>query len=71
MSAPRIWLCNGCGATGPWSEAWSWYGSLKDLDDGEPIPTFCSDACRPNAAGLSKLRKTLRSDPHFVIAQKA
>ena len=38
--------CCICGALGPWTEAWSWYGSVRDEDGGDPLPKFCSKVCR-------------------------
>lgn len=61
------WLCNGCGHRGIWNENWSWYGSLKELEDGDDLPTFCSDTCRPDAGGLALLRRRIKSDPDFVL----
>lgn len=37
--------CSVCGGCAEWNEAWSWYGSYRDLDD-ETIAKFCSPACR-------------------------
>lgn len=41
-----IHCCCICGLDAIWSGSWSYYGSLKQLDDGEVLPKFCSDACR-------------------------
>src|SRR5689334_16853117 len=41
--------CCICGACEIWSATWSYYGSVKQLDDGEVLPKFCSNKCR--AAG--------------------
>lgn len=45
-SKARLHECCKCGAVGPWDENWSWYGSMKDMDDGKPVRMFCSAACR-------------------------
>lgn len=31
---PHIYTCDVCGHQGFWRESWSWYGSLKDAEDG-------------------------------------
>lgn len=33
----------------PWSASWSYYASMKEEDDGVPLPKFCSDACKAKA----------------------
>lgn len=40
-----IHTCSTCGAQGPWTEDWSWYGSYNDLDEGRPVEKYCSKAC--------------------------
>jgi hypothetical protein len=62
-----VWLCNTCGRTGAWGPTWSWFGSLKDVEDGERIPTFCNDACKPNDDDLRAIRREVRRDPRFVL----
>jgi len=42
----QIYTCTVCGTTGQWGPEWSWYGSYRALDRGEPIVTCCSVACR-------------------------
>jgi len=51
---PREHTCTICGTTGPWTEAWVWYGSYRQIDDGEPVVKLCSPPCR---AEFSKRRK--------------
>ena len=47
------WKCDGCGKVAPWDDDWSWYGSLKDLEDygaeAEGVLVVCSDDCKPAA----------------------
>lgn len=51
---PRSHQCTICGMIAPWSDAWVWYGSYRQIDDGEAIVKLCSPACR---AEFSKRRK--------------
>lgn len=41
--------CCICGRLDTWGTSWSYFGSLKDLDDGAPVAKFCSEVCK--AAG--------------------
>jgi len=41
----RIHTCSACGTQDVWGPTWSWYGSIRDLDDGAPIFKACSTAC--------------------------
>lgn len=61
--------CNVCGAVGPWSSKWSWWGSVKDLDDSKPVVKICSEVCKKglSAAVLAKMGKQVRADPDFVL----
>jgi hypothetical protein len=38
--------CCICGHLDVWSGGWSYFGSLKELDEGTPVPKFCSEECR-------------------------
>ncbi len=38
--------CCICGRLEAWRKDWTAHYSIKDLDDGNPIPKFCSDACK-------------------------
>lgn len=42
----RVYTCTVCGHQGVWSESWSWYGSYKQLDDGDEVVKTCSEKCR-------------------------
>jgi len=46
----RIHTCSACGTQGQWGPEWSWYGSWRDVDDGQRIITCCSVACRRQSA---------------------
>lgn len=43
---PKVYTCNVCGTEGVWGEGWSWYGSYRAMDRGEPIVVCCSEHCR-------------------------
>lgn len=38
--------CCVCGKNSDWDKTWTWYGSYKDLDDGNDVDETCSDECR-------------------------
>lgn len=38
--------CCICGVVAPWTDGWSTYCSIREIDDGLPIPKFCSEKCR-------------------------
>ncbi len=39
--------CSTCGKVDAWLDGWCWYGSYNDLDEGNPVPKYCSTECRP------------------------
>ncbi len=41
--------CCMCGEVGLWGATWSWFGSLKDEDDGTPVAKFCTSICAAKA----------------------
>jgi hypothetical protein len=41
----RYHRCSACGTIGQWSEAWSWHGSMRDIDEGRPVLKACSQDC--------------------------
>jgi len=45
-SGRLLHCCCICESLAPWGDSWSTYCSVKELDDGAPIPKFCSAACR-------------------------
>lgn len=53
--------CCICGHLDVWGDGWSTYCSEKDLDDGVPIPKFCSSICRdkggPKASNVTPAMK--------------
>jgi hypothetical protein len=49
-----VHVCTICEKSAEWSPAWTWYGSYRQLDDGEPVVKLCSAACK---AEFSKRRK--------------
>lgn len=40
--------CDVCGKIAPWSESWSWHGSLLSQEAGE-IVEVCSQKCQTEA----------------------
>ena len=42
----RLHECSICGKQGPWTNEWEWFGSYKQIDDGEPVTKICSPACK-------------------------
>lgn len=44
----RVWKCDLCGNEGTWSDDWTYYGSLKELEDHcrEGIIVACSRRCQ-------------------------
>ena len=45
-SGRLLHCCCICQRLDVWSGGWSTFCSIKDLDDGAPIPKFCSEKCR-------------------------
>lgn len=45
----RIHVCTVCEYRGIWTDAWQWFGSLRDEDEGGPIVKVCSEKCRREA----------------------
>ena len=45
-SGRALHCCCICGKLDVWGNSWAAYYSIKELDDGEPIPKFCSEKCR-------------------------
>lgn len=42
-----VWTCDDCGKRFQWTDRSYWYGSIKDMDEGEwaKITVYCG--CRP------------------------
>ena len=61
----RLHECSICGRSGKWMAAWSWYGSLIDLEgrhakprkgsDTQQILKFCSQECRAVAVAAKRV----------------
>jgi len=50
----REHTCDVCGATGLWTDAWSWYGSYlgqEEVGADAGILIFCSDECTKTLDG--------------------
>lgn len=57
----QIHICSVCGNSGQWDDNWSWFGSWKELEDGEDIAKFCSTHCADHHKAQQKLaREKLR-----------
>lgn len=54
LPSGKIHTCTVCKKQGVWDSWWSWYGSYKQLEDGDFIVKACSDDCmrQAQAAGL-------------------
>lgn len=45
VASGRLHVCSVCKTCSEWSDAWSWFGSYKDLDEGTAVLKFCSAVC--------------------------
>jgi len=54
----RIHECSVCGRSGPWTETWGWYGSVADLDNGNPVVKVCSPECFASAQASGLIPRT-------------
>lgn len=67
--------CSNCGKESAtdksdWGEnGWSWYGSLLDVDDGNPVLIACSRECRRklNRYGTKKALTNVQKDPLWTL----
>lgn len=43
----RTHKCTVCGHVGEWGDAWSWYGSVVELENrpNMRVPKFCTEEC--------------------------
>ena len=50
----KVWTCEVCGKTEPWSDSWSHYGSIRNDENGIKPVVVCSQACQnsPKAVEL-------------------
>jgi hypothetical protein len=59
--ARLLHCCCICNSVAVWGATWSVYCSEKDLDDGAPVPKFCSERCReiggPKASNVTEEMK--------------
>lgn len=67
MSSGRLWTCCKCGKVDVWGRGWSWWGSLKEREDGnigsEGCPIVCSTACRAKVTDADR-RKPKKGELH-------
>lgn len=78
-SCRSLHCCCICGMVAPWGRtSWSWYGSIKDEDDGFPLAKFCSPACAIKAGDKAvkvsdemkeKARAAELREPHIVYRE--
>jgi hypothetical protein len=45
----KLHECCVCRKTAPWDAGWGWYGSMQQIDDGDPVIKWCSDQCMASA----------------------
>jgi len=50
----RLHRCDTCGLASEWGPAWTWYGSLRDSDDGY-VAKFCSPKCQRSTADAEQI----------------
>jgi hypothetical protein len=66
--------CCICGQLDVWGENWSAYYSIKELDDGVPIPKFCSHECRqaggPAARNVTEKMKQMAKNAEWCEKKK-
>jgi hypothetical protein len=45
--AEHVWSCDGCGGESAWTDAHSWFWSVRELagDEKHRVIVTCSDAC--------------------------
>lgn len=42
----KVYVCYSCSKWFEWGKDSSWYGSLKDIDNGDIKHFFCSNKCK-------------------------
>jgi len=61
--------CCICGKLETWGDTWSTYCSVKDMDDVEAIPKFCSEWCQkaggPKASNVTSEMKQRARDSEW------
>jgi predicted nucleic acid-binding Zn ribbon protein len=58
---PRSHQCSICSKVAPWSDEWTWYGSYRQIDDGEPVVKLCSASCKAEFSKRRKLASLVRA----------
>ncbi len=53
-----IHQCSVCKRRGRWREGWQWYGSLRDIDDGQVVKV-CPDCERPSNEDAKRMLKAI------------
>lgn len=61
--AMRVHQCAACETRGPWTAGWGWYGTIADMDDGQPIVKMCSDACFAAAKDRGLIPRNASREP--------
>lgn len=52
MRVEAQWKCDNCGHVGPWTDTWSWYGSIALLDERPAdLIHLCSAKCGEEMEG--------------------
>lgn len=46
IDGKRLWRCWHCDSLEPWGPTHGGYWSIREEEDGLPLPIFCSDHCR-------------------------
>lgn len=49
LDGRMLHACCVCRVVAPWSEGWSSFCSMREIDEGLPIAKFCSEACAESA----------------------
>lgn len=42
----RLWRCWACDNLGVWTFGYGCFTSIKQMEDGDPYPVWCSEDCR-------------------------
>lgn len=58
LTGRRLWRCWHCDSLEPWSPEHGGYWSIKEEEDGLPLPIFCSETCRLGMVVAGLLPKT-------------
>lgn len=44
-NGPKVYTCSACGEKFEWSPESGWFGSIQEMDDGQPLIYACGAAC--------------------------